>query len=42
MANQVKKYLIENKRDVIEGTVFMVTMVAVLYVALDFGAKMGF
>jgi len=42
MANQVKKYLIENKRDVIEGTIFMVTMVAVLYVALDFGAKMGF
>jgi hypothetical protein len=42
MANQVKKYLIENKRDVIEGTVFMVTIVAVLYVALDFGAKMGF
>jgi hypothetical protein len=42
MANQVKKYLIENKRDVIEGTVFMVTMVTVLYVALDFGAKMGF
>lgn len=42
MANQVKKYLIENKRDVIEGTVFMVTIVAVLYIALDFGAKMGF
>ena len=42
MVNQVKKYLIENKRDVIEGTIFMVTMVAVLYVALDFGAKMGF
>ena len=42
MANQVKKYLIENKRDMIEGAVFMVTMVAVLYIALDFGAKMGF
>jgi len=42
MAKEVKKYIKENKRDVIEGTVFMVTLVIGLYVALDFGAKMGF
>ena len=42
MANQVKKYLKENKREFVEGTLFMVTLVTVLYVALDFGAKMGF
>jgi hypothetical protein len=42
MGKEVKKNIKENKRDVIEGTVFMVTLVIGLYVALDFGAKMGF
>ena len=42
MTKQVKKYLIENKGDVIEGTIFMATFVIGLYIALDFGAKMGF
>ena len=42
MTKHVKKYLIENKRDVIEGTIFMVTLVIGLYIALDFGAKMVF
>lgn len=42
MAKELKKYIKENKRDVIEGTIFMVTLFIGLYVALDFGAKMGF